>query len=194
VNTIFYFDVGSPYAYLAAERIESILQGDVTWRALLLGGVFRSTGRDSWAHTARREAGMAEVQRRAAKRGLPSITWPDFWPNDGLLAMRAAVAAETLGRGADFALEAMRVQFRDGEPLSDPRAVSRAATDAGLDAEQVLQLATEQAIKERLRSQTEQALLLGVEGVPSIVCSDRAVFWGDDQLERAAAHLQAIRA
>jgi 2-hydroxychromene-2-carboxylate isomerase len=96
VSAVFYFDLGSPYAYMAAERIENVLPGPLTWRALLLGGVFRATGRDSWARTSTREAGMAEVEGRAAERGLPATTWPEPWPNDGLLAMRAAVAAETL--------------------------------------------------------------------------------------------------
>jgi 2-hydroxychromene-2-carboxylate isomerase len=137
---------------------------------------------------------MAEVEGRAAERGLPPIDWPEPWPNDGLLAMRAAVAAETLDRGADFAREAMRLQFRDGAPLCDPQVISRAARAAGIEPEQVLHLAGQQAVKDRLRSQTEEALALGVEGVPSIVCADGTVFWGDDQLESAAAHLGTVRA
>jgi 2-hydroxychromene-2-carboxylate isomerase len=58
----------------------------------------------------------------------------------------------------------------------------------------VLHLAGQQAVKDRLRSQTEEALAVGVEGVPSVVCADGTVFWGDDQLERAAAHLLTLRA
>jgi 2-hydroxychromene-2-carboxylate isomerase len=147
VSAVFYFDIGSPYAYLTAERIDNVLPGPLTWRALLLGSVFRATGRDSWARTSTREAGMAEVEGRASERGLPAITWPESWPNDGLL-----------------------------------------------DPQQVLHLAEQQAVKDRLRPQTEETLALGVEGVPSVACTDGTVSWCDDQLESAAAHLRTLRA
>jgi 2-hydroxychromene-2-carboxylate isomerase len=192
VSVVFYYDLGSPYAYLAAERIDEVLPVNVTWRALLLGGLFRATGRGSWGDTREREAGIAEVERRAAERGLPPLVWPEPWPNDGLLAMRAAVAAETLDRGPDFAREAMRLQFRDGAPLSDPDVVSRAAGAAGIAPGVLLQLAVQQPTKDRLRRQTEEALALGVEGVPAVACADGTILWGDDELENAATHLRTI--
>ncbi|MEA2449523.1 MAG: hypothetical protein QOG63_1455, partial [Thermoleophilaceae bacterium] len=75
---LFYFDVGSPYAYLAAERVEHVL-GAVDWRPVLLGGLFKLTGRSSWAlgDFERRRRGMAEIERRAARYGLPPLRWPD---------------------------------------------------------------------------------------------------------------------
>jgi 2-hydroxychromene-2-carboxylate isomerase len=95
---VFYYDLGSPYAWLTAERT-----GDrAEWVPVLLGGIFRATGRSSWAETGARADGIAEIERRADERGLPALRWPDPWPNDGLLAMRAAVAAD----GERFALEA----------------------------------------------------------------------------------------
>ncbi len=62
----FYFDVGSPYAYLAAERLPALLPEPVRWQPVLLGGLFRLTGRSSWAlgDYRRRQAGMAEIERR----------------------------------------------------------------------------------------------------------------------------------
>ena len=65
----FYFDLGSPYAYLAAERLERLLPEPVRWQPVLLGGLFKLTGRSSWAlgDYRRRQSGMAEIERRAAR-------------------------------------------------------------------------------------------------------------------------------
>lgn len=75
----FYFDLGSPYAYLAAERVDELLPEPPQWQPVLLGGLFKRTGRSSWAlgDHRRRQAGMAEIERRAAGYGLPAIRWPD---------------------------------------------------------------------------------------------------------------------
>lgn len=180
----FYYDVGSPYAYLAAERVDALLPG-VQWRPVLLGGLFAATGRSSWARTPERAAGIAEIERRAAERGLPPLRWPEPWPNDGLLAMRAAVVAHRLDRGRRFALEAMRVHFRDGRPLSEREAVATALRRAGLDSAEALAATTDPQVKLELRERTEAALALGVTGVPSLATAGE-VFWGDDRLETAA--------
>ena len=63
----FYFDLGSPYAYLAAERLNTLLTEPVRWQPVLLGGLFKLTERTSWAigDYRRRQAGMADIERRA---------------------------------------------------------------------------------------------------------------------------------
>lgn len=99
VGATLYFDLGSPYAYLAAERLHSVLPAPVRWQPVLLGGLFKLTGRSSWAlgDHRRRQAGMAEIERRARRYGLPPMRWPDPWPADYLFAMRAATYAFGLG-------------------------------------------------------------------------------------------------
>lgn len=124
---------------------------------------------------------MAEVERRAGRYGLPSVVWPEPWPNDGLLAMRAAAAAAHAGRGREFALAAMRLQFTEGRALSVPGHVRAAAADGGLDPDELLARATSQAGKDDLRARTEEAIGIGVMGVPT-VCVAGALRWGDDRL------------
>ncbi|MGB2711563.1 MAG: disulfide bond formation protein DsbA, partial [Conexibacter sp.] len=89
----FFVDVGSPYAYLAAERVEQVLPAAPVWEPVLLGAIFQVRGWGSWGQTPERRAGMEEVERRAAAYGLPPISWPEPWPGNMLLAMRAATAA-----------------------------------------------------------------------------------------------------
>src|SRR5829696_5508565 len=115
MQPIFFFDVGSPYAYLTAERIESVLGTEPHWQPVLLGGLFKLNGRSSWAarEPELRAEGIAEVERRAAEYGLPPITWPEPWPLNYLYAMRVATHADMAGRAKEFALTALRLAFRD---------------------------------------------------------------------------------
>src|SRR5918998_4183291 len=123
---IFFYDLGSPYAWLAAERIDALFDEPPRWVPVLLGAIFKATGRGSWASTGARADGMAEIERRARERGLPPIRWADPWTNDGLHAMRVAAHADS----REFALAAFRVQFTEGLPLSDPANVALAAARA----------------------------------------------------------------
>src|SRR5579863_3232991 len=100
----FYFDLGSPYAYLVAERIDDMLGTDVLWQPVSLGAIFKATGRSSWAvgGSEQRERGIGEVQQRARAYGLPPLRWPEPWPSNYLFAMRAATFAFRSGRGREF--------------------------------------------------------------------------------------------
>ena len=184
--TRFVYDLGSPFAWLAAERVDELFREPPEWVPVLLGGIFRATGRSSWAETARRAAGIADIEARARERGLPAPRWPEPWPNDGLRAMRAAVHAHRMGTGRRFALAAFRVQFTEGRALSEPEAIAYAAERAGLDPDELLRATADKAVKDALRTNTERALAAGVIGVPSVLVRDE-VHWGDDRLEEAAA-------
>src|SRR5919201_1038405 len=73
---IFYYDLGSPYSYLAAERLQTVLPVMPVWQPILLGGIWKETGGRSWATTDQRDAGIAEIERRAAEYGRMPIRWP----------------------------------------------------------------------------------------------------------------------
>ncbi len=191
----FYFDLGSPYAYLAAERLNPVLPEPVAWKPVLVGGLFRLTGRSSWARGdhGRRLEGIAEVERRAGSYGLPPIAWPEQWPSDYLLLMRVATYAFTAARGREFCMQAFRNAFQDGRELSAPGQVFETGEQAGLDRDELEAAAHDPKIKDALRAATQAAHESGVIGVPTIVIGDEP-FWGDDRLEEAAAHLHRVRA
>lgn len=109
-----FYDLGSPYAYLAVERAELVLGTAPVLRPVLLGAIFAARGHGSWSQTPARADGIAEVERRAAAYGLPPVRWPTGWPPNTLKAMRAAVWAERHGRGGPFARAAFRRAFAAG--------------------------------------------------------------------------------
>jgi 2-hydroxychromene-2-carboxylate isomerase len=187
-----YYDLGSPYAYLAVERAERVLGVAPALRPVLLGAIFAARGHGSWSATPRREAGMAEVERRAAAYGLPALRWPAEWPPNTLAAMRAAVWAEREGRGAPFARAAFRRAFAEGADLADLAILAQAATAAGLDGGALAAAIAAPGVKDDLRARTDAALDLGVRGVPTITIGAR-LFYGDDRLDDAAADLSAHR-
>lgn len=187
----FYFDLGSPYAYLAAERIDEVWAEPIRWQPVSLGGIFKLTGRSSWSldDSERRASGMAEVERRALAYGLPPMRWPEPWPGNYLAAMRAAIFADTKGVGREFALQAFRGAFQNGHDLSVPERVFEAARDAGLDPREVEEATSDPEIKLALREATDTAHRLGVFGVPTVAVGGE-LFWGDDRLGDAAAQLR----
>ncbi len=184
----FYFDLGSPYAYLAAERVSGLFTEaeleQPEWQPVLLGGLFQRFERGSWSQTPARDEGIAEVERRAAAYGLPPIVWPDPWPGNTLMAMRAATFAKQTGRTVSFALAAFRQAFAAGRDLSDPGNVTIAAAACELHPRALLKAVQTEIVKDGLKRATGAAADCGVFGVPALVVGEE-VFWGDDRLEEA---------
>jgi 2-hydroxychromene-2-carboxylate isomerase len=184
----FYFDLGSPYAYLTAERISGVFTDaeleQPEWQPILLGGLFQHFGRDSWGNGPERKDGIAEVERRAADYGLAPLAWPEPWPGNMLFAMRVATFAKQTGRSVSFALAAFRQQFAAGRDLSEHDNVLIAAAACELHPNAVSKAVGTQTVKDALREATDAAAERGVIGVPSLVVGDD-VFWGDDRLEEA---------
>jgi 2-hydroxychromene-2-carboxylate isomerase len=182
--TSFYFGAMSPYSWFAAERIGTLIP-DAQWRPVFAGGLFRSTGRSTWGLGDRREAGILDCEARAQRHGLGPIRWPDGWPSSDLLVARALVVADRQGLLQPFAMAVMRVQFRDGARLDDPDVLKRAADHVGLDGAGVIEATSTTEIKDGLRARNDEAVALGVFGVPTVAVGDQ-LFWGDDRLDEAA--------
>jgi len=185
---VFYYDLGSPYAYIVAERVNQVLPVVPIWQPILLGGVWSHAGGGSWSQTDRRAEGMAEVERRAREHGLQPIRWPEPWPTSTLTAMRAATYCRQIGRGVAFSLAAFRQAFAGARDLSVADNVFIAAAACELHPNAVLKGIESKGTKERLRRATAEAAERGVQGVPTVAVGSE-LFWGDDRLEEAAAAL-----
>lgn len=180
-----YFDLGSPYAYLALARAESILGVRPELQPVLLGAIFARRGFGSWAHTQAREGRITEIEERARRYGLPPLRWPAGWPGNGLTAMRCATWAGEQGRGETFARAVFDRQFVDGADIADLDVLLACAADAGLDVQALSAALPRSALKESLRQATEHAWDAEVRGVPTLRIGD-VLFYGDEQLELAA--------
>ena len=188
---VFYYDFNSPYSWLAAERINSVLPIPPIWQPISFGHILRASGREPWSfHEPTRSEGKAEVERRAAERGLPAPRWIEGWPvgTYSLLPLRAAIFAQQTGRVVSFSLAAFRQFFAAGRTLAELDNVLIAAAASELHPRAVTKGIESQNVKDALKEATSHAIELGVEGVPTVAIGEQ-LFWGDDKLEDAAAAL-----
>jgi 2-hydroxychromene-2-carboxylate isomerase len=186
----FYYDFSSPYSYLAAERISGLFAEagveQPEWQPISFGHVLQATGREPWSFEEDRRAHFAEIQRRAEERGMPEVVYPKGWPieNYSLNPVRAAVYAKESGRVVSFSLACFRQVFAGGKDMSDVDNVLIAAAACELHPNAVLKGIETESVKEKLRAATDEAIALGLEGIPTLAVGDQ-LFWGDDRLEEA---------
>ena len=190
MRPVFFYDVSSPYAYLAAARVDDVLPVKPEWRPIAFGVLVRRIGKVPWSFAENRMAHFSEIERRAAERGLPEVRYPDGWPAEtyALTPLRALMLARDQMQLRSFSRELFKTMFVDGQHLADVDAVLDAAEHAGLDRDEVGEGVQRQEIKEKLRAQTDAAHEQGVTGIPTVAVGDR-LFWGDDRLEEAASLL-----
>jgi 2-hydroxychromene-2-carboxylate isomerase len=153
--------------------------------------MLRAQRREPWSFDEHeRELGIAECGRRAHAYGLPAIRWPPGWPvqSYGLISLRAAVVASDHGLLREFSRAAFARHFVTGHGLKSLEDVCAVADEVGLDSDLVGTGVSSKEIKDRLASATDAAIAGGAFGVPSVLMAGQS-FWGDDQLEAAAAAL-----
>jgi 2-hydroxychromene-2-carboxylate isomerase len=187
----FWFDFASTYSYLSAMRIEAEAAGRgvaVDWQPFLLGPIFQAQGWETSPfnlYPAKGRYMWSDMEREAAKYGLPPVTRPDPFPQNGLLAARVALIGAEEGWGPGFVRGAYTAQFAEGRTISDPDVLAAVLEGLGVEPGPVLERTQEQAIKDRLRAAGVLAGRFGLFGAPSFVCEDGEVFWGNDRLEDA---------
>ncbi|HTX44652.1 MAG TPA: DsbA family protein [Solirubrobacteraceae bacterium] len=187
-SPIFYYDLSSPYSYLAAVRVDDVLPVRPEWRPIAFGVIVQRIGKVPWSFAEDRSADFEAIARRASETGLPPVVYPEGWPvkTYSIAALRAALAVEDQDERRALTLELYRTAFAEGRHLADADTVLDAAERAGLDRERIATAIASPEIKELLRTETDAAIARGVTGVPTVAIGER-LFWGDDRLEDAAA-------
>ena len=176
----FFFDLVSPWTYLAAERAERLFPG-CRWQPatseVLLGARAAPDPRD--------DARRAAAERRATELRLP-LVWPDTWPTAGQGAMRVAAMAAERGNAAPFVLAAGRLAFCGGFDLDDPEILFEAAAAAGLVLEDCLRAAGDRARDGAIEEGGRRLLAAGADRLPALRVG-RSLFWGEEKVAEAAA-------
>lgn len=181
----FYYDVGSPNAFLTHKVLPGIAArtgATVTYRAMLLGGVFVSTGNQSpmfkFADVRPKLAYMqVEIDRFVRRHGVDFRMNPHH-PLKTVAAMRALVALDSAPAAVDALFDA---GWRDGRNIGDAKVVGTILTEAGFDGAEVMGHAGSDKVKQSLRSVTEAAVERGVFGTPTLFVGSE-MFFGKDSL------------
>lgn len=181
----FFFDVGSPSAYLAWTQLPAIAReagAELAYRPVLLGGIFRAVGNASPADVpAKSEYLRRDLARFAGRYGVP-LRYNSAFPVNTLGLMRGAVAAEEEGILEAYLGAVFPAFWEHDVDLSDPANVAACLQEAGLDADRLIGLAGEAPVKEGLRERSDAAVKRGLFGVPTMFVGD-SMFFGQDRLD-----------
>jgi 2-hydroxychromene-2-carboxylate isomerase len=188
----FFFDLGSPDAYLLAERVLPTMPVATEWIPVLARELPGAESYEAFRCENERDIVLGDFVAAAGRRGLQPLRWPDPFPFDSELAMRAATYARQIGRTVPFSLAAFRQAFAAGRAL-DSDGVLIAAAACEMHPTAVLRAVETRSVREALARETGRAIELGVRDVPAIVVGDR-VFHGDAGLPAAARAAAAATA
>lgn len=199
VQVELFFDVGSPYSYLAATQVAGLEERtgvEVRFRPFLLGGVFKESGNEMPARVASKARWMlGDLSRWAARYGVP-FRMSSHFPINTLTAQRALTAAERLfGEDAmeRLAMGLFRAIWVEDRDVSSGDELAFAVNAAGLDAKALGAAIGDPAVKDDLRRATAEAVERGAFGAPTFFVGD-AMFWGNDRLPLLEDHLRAMQA
>ncbi|MRG97142.1 2-hydroxychromene-2-carboxylate isomerase [Polyangium spumosum] len=188
----FYFDVISPYVWLAwtqVPAIEARTGARFELEPVLFAGLLGAHGNKGPAEIAPKRVHMLHDVARWAMTLKRPYAGPPAHPFNPLKAQRMCAALEDAGERRRLAGALIVGTWEKGLDLMDDAVLRAIADDAGLDGAALLAATTEPAVKERLRANTERALAEGVFGVPSFLV-DAELFWGSDRLVFVEAYLE----
>ena len=194
-NFDFYFDFGSPAAYLAYTQLPKICEAtgaQVQLQPMLLGGVFQATGNASPAAVpAKGRYVFVDFKRFANTYGVALNHNPNF-PiiTTTLMRMATALQMHTDPKFNAFLQTVFQAIWVDAQNMNDPAIVGQVLTAAGFDATALLAQANDQATKDQLKTVTMGAVERGVFGAPTFFVGDE-MFWGQDRIEQVKKALTA---
>ena len=190
----FYFDVGSPAAYLAWTQLPRLAReagSAIEYRPILLGGVFQATGnRSPMEVPAKGQYMQDDLARHARRYGVEFRHNPHF-PINTLTLMRGALGLQMRqpDRMQPYVDAVYRAIWVDAKNMNDPATVGAVLQQAGFDPEQLLALASDPAVKDQLKVATQEAVARGVFGAPTFFVNNQ-MFWGQDRLDFVKEALQ----
>ncbi len=190
----FYFDFSSPYGYLAAQRIDEVVEEygrEVAWKPFLLGALFKTTGSQPLLDIPLKgDYARRDLARSARLFDIPFVL-PETFPFMSVAACRATywLGERDAEHAKALAAALFDAAFGAGRSINRPEEVAAIAAELGHDADEVRAAVQDQRIKDLLRHEVDAAIAKGVFGSPYIIV-DGEPFWGSDRLDDIALWLE----
>lgn len=187
----FFFDLSSPWTRIAFANLRPALAGldvEITWRPLLVGGVFNAVNPAVYEsrkpeNAARLARSFGWLRQWADLAGVGMNFPSEFHPLKSVHAMRFCCALEDDQAALErFMQAAFEAYFTHGRNLDDPAVLAAVADEAGFDGAALGERATTPAVKDSLRANTEEAIVRGAFGSPTIFVAREHMYFGNDQL------------
>lgn len=174
----FFYDVGSPYSYLAATQVGKLSADTglpVVWRPILLGGVFKGSGNQAPISVPSRGPYLAKDLLRCAKQlGVP-FRMASRFPLNTLLPMRVLAGTPDAAL-PETSLKLFRAYWFDDMDIASPEVL------AGLLGAAAVASASDESVKQKLKANSEEAVSRGAFGAPTFFIGDE-MFFGNDRVE-----------
>lgn len=190
----FYFDFGSPAAYLAYTQLAKLATdtgASVVMKPMLLGGVFQATGNRPPISVPLKGSYLFQDMARYARRYGVALNMNPHFPINTITLMRAASGLQL--RNDDrfdlFCSTIFKAIWVDSKNMNDLAVVGEVLHEAGFDGAGMLALASLQEVKDLLKTQTQAAVDRGIFGAPTFFVGEE-MFWGQDRLEFVRDALQ----
>lgn len=182
----FFFDYTSPTAYLgdyAARDVARRTGAEMVYRPMFLGGVMQATGNTPPGMVAAKGKYMnADIPRCAARYGLPFTFNPHF-PLRTLPILRATLGLVGEDRSKFIDACWSHVWGADGpKNLGEADEIKAMCAKIDLDADRVLDMGKDEALKAELAANTEEAVTRGAFGAPTFFVGEE-MFFGHDRLD-----------
>ena len=186
----FFFDCSSPWTYLAFSQIEGLAKrtgSTLHLRPILVGGVFNAVNQSVYETRANpvpaKAVYMAKDMADWARAFGLTIKWPpSVFPVRAVDAMRAVAAAEERGAAADLSWALFRAYWGEDKDISDRDILAQLGASVGLDGKWLVERLDSDAIKSRLRENTEELVSRGGFGSPTIYIDGTDMYFGNDRL------------
>ena len=200
MKVTFYFDFGSPNAFLSHRVIPSIearTAARFDYVPILLGGLFKLTGNQSpmaafagIKHKLSYEA--LETRRFIARHEINDFAFNPHFPINTLHLLRGAVAAQELGLFEAYVDCVYDAMWTRGLDMGQSAVVAQALEEADLPAERLIELAQTPPVKQRLLDNTQAAFDHGAFGSPTFLIGEE-LYFGKDRLRDVEEALRAAR-
>jgi len=184
----FYFDLTSPYSYVAAEQIEDIAAAGnrvVNYKPTLLGFVFKSTGNTApMMNPAKGKYSAKDFARTARFHGL-EINWPKKFPINATVGSRAILQVINTQpeKAGELTRALYKAYFVTGQDITEEAVVAEVASSIGLDGAALVAGTQDESIKEQMKNAVQESIDSGMFGAPYFVVDGEA-FWGQDRIEQ----------
>ncbi|UVO49613.1 2-hydroxychromene-2-carboxylate isomerase [Sphingomonas sp. SUN019] len=184
----FFFDVSSPWTWLAFESIQPLaaeMGVPIAWKPILVGGVFNTVNGSVYESRAHPVPAKARYMKKdladwARLQGLTINFPPSVFPVNSVKAMRACC---WLGQDCvPFARRAFEAYWTEDRDISQEAVLAEIARDVGIDPEALFAAIATDAVKAQLRTNTEELIARGGFGSPTIFVGGGDMYFGNDRI------------
>ena len=186
----FYFDIISPYSYIAHKKIQKIKEHQkviFNYKPILLGGLHNLAGINAPAFNKFKIKNMQSDCELVSKKNSISFKWNLKFPINSLPIMRGYLSVED-GQKEDYLNIFFDAYWRDNLDLSSDKEFSKLLESLKIDSKIFFEKITQQSIKDTLKKFTNDAFEKEVFGAPTFIINNK-IFWGQDRLEYALEEL-----